>query len=149
MRAMPTAAKLVAALAFAAVAYVVAGLYEPALDIGQRGRYFLPASGVLGLFVGWFIMGRNVGASYAGAASRGIATSVWLVFWAAFWFSGYEMILRALDKRYREVTQALGSMLEIGYYYVKLAISLEVVGALVIGGMIGGMLSEFAHRRWR
>jgi hypothetical protein len=149
MRAMPTGGKLVAALCFAVVGWIAADLYEPAIDEALRGEWFRTAAAVIGLFAGWFILGPKQAAGLGGAIGHGIATAVWFTFWAAFWFSGYEMILRALDKRYKTPTQAVTGMLDIAYYYLGLAVTPQVIGGLVIGGAVAGILTGFANRHWR
>ncbi|NOX41344.1 MAG: TrgA family protein [Alphaproteobacteria bacterium] len=148
MRAMPTGAKLVAGISVALVAFGAATLFLPALNSPSPPRWFASANAALGFVVGWRILGRMVGGSYRAAMSAGTGTSVWLFSWALLMFSLREMILRSLDKRYRTPTEALGNVVEIALYYAKLALSVEVVSALLLGGMIAGLLAEFANRRW-
>jgi hypothetical protein len=149
MREMPTAAKLIAAICFAAVGFAAASLYLPLLADNQREPYFPAATAVLGAFVGWWIMGRLVGADYRAAARHGFVTSVWLLFWALLVVSLRDMMLKSWDKRYREPTDAIGDVPYIAYDYLMLGMTLEVVGVLAIGGMLSGVITEIVSRRWR
>lgn len=146
---MPTAAKLMAGICFAILGFVAAAAYAPGLPDGFRIGDFLPLTAVLGFFVGWFVMGPAVGVDLVGAAGRGLSTMVWFLFWALIAYSLHEMILRALDKRYRHPMDALTGAIEIGYFFFKIALTIEVMGILIIGGMISGVVAEMANRRWR
>jgi len=148
MRDMPTGAKLVAGITFAVVAFVAAQLFLPSLELDAAPRWFAAANALLGFLVGWRVLGRAVGGTYGTAIWAGVGAAIWLFFWALLLFSFREMVLRSLDKRYRIPTEALGNLLEIAIFYAKLAFSVEVLGALLLGGMIAGILAEFAGRRW-
>jgi len=148
MRDMPTGAKLVAGISFALVGFIAATMFLPTLNLQVPPRWFTSANSALGFVVGWRVLGRMVGGSYRAAMSAGTGTAVWLFAWALLLFSFREMILRSLDKRYGTPTEALANVAEIALYYAKLALSVEVVSALLLGGMIAGLLAEFANRRW-
>jgi len=149
MRAMPTSGKLVAGICFALVGYLTATAYSPGLPDGFRIGYFTYFSAALGFVVGWFVMGRLVGVGMRDAAGRGVSTAVWLFFWALLAFSIHEMLVRSLDKRYRNPMDAVGGAFEISIFFFKLALSVEVLATLLIGGLVSGILSELANRRWR
>ena len=149
MRQMPTAAKLVAAVCFAIVAFAAALAYEPLLPESQRGKWFTLASAGIGLWVGWRVMGRMVGGDLRSASRAGVYTIFWLVLWAGLTFSLWEMLIRSWNKRYRTPTEALGNVIEIALYYGSLALNLEVILTLILGGMLAGILSELANRIWR
>ncbi len=81
---MPTAAKLVAAILFAALAFTAAEVYKIALPDRTVWGVFSPVCAVIGAFCGWFVMGRLVGHGYLSAMGYGLRTTVTFVFWA-FW----------------------------------------------------------------
>jgi len=56
---MPTAPKLFSAVFFALVAALAAHVFLPVLPEGTQTKLFRELSAVIGLFCGWFIMGRS------------------------------------------------------------------------------------------
>lgn len=148
MRFMPTAAKLVAGISFACVGYFAAKTYLPGLPESYNAGYFVELNAALGFFVGWFVMGRQVGHDLRRAARFGFATSVSFAVWGILSFSVLEMVLRSLDKRYRMPQDALLNMVEIGWFFIATGLRLEFIVVMVLGGMLAGVLSEFADRIW-
>jgi hypothetical protein len=148
-RELPTSGKLVAGLCFAIVGYVSASAYALLLPESWRISWFLETSAALGFLVGWLVMGRLVGVRLHMAARRGFSTAIWLFFWALLSFSIHEMLLRSLDKRYRTPMDAVGGAIEIAIYLGKLALNVEFLATLLVGGAISGILAELANRFWR
>lgn len=146
---MPTAAKLVAALFFAALAWFTADLIKPLLPEGTAVGMFSPVSAAFGLIVGWTFTGKRIGRALGGGFGIGLTSSILLVFWVLLAFSGSEMIQHSLSKRYDGPVEALKSMMAIAVENLQMAAVPQVIGALVIGGLIGGWLTERAARRWR
>ncbi len=149
MRLTLTSGRLVAGICFALTGYLAAVTLSPTLPASFRVVWFPEASALLGALVGWVVMGRHVGHGLRAAMRQGVGTAVWLFFWALLSFSIYEMLLRALEKRYRQPMEAVGGALEISLYFFKIAMSVEVLGTLLIGGLISGALAEIANRIWR
>lgn len=145
---MPTAAKLFAAVAFAIVGYLAAEAFKPAMPEGtQFGVFGLVCAGI-GALCGWFIMGRLAGLGYYAASGFGARTSVTLVFWALLAFSLREMILRSTKLRYDGPMEALTAALALMLEYGRLMLTPEVLGTLLVGGLLGGVLTEWAAKRW-
>ncbi len=145
---MPTAAKLVAALLFAALGWVVSDLVKPLLDEGAKAGLFSPVSAVFGFLVGWFFVGLRIGSGHGGHFGVGVAGSGLLVFWVTLGFSGYEMYNRSLRMTYDGPVEALQSMFEIAGEYLWMAAVPGVILALILGGMFGGWLTKRASERW-
>jgi hypothetical protein len=145
---MPTAAKLVAAVMFAAVGFLAAQAYVPSLPEGTQIGFLREICAGLGLVIGWFVMGRLVGKGYVEAVGFGIRTSVTLMFWAVLGFSIYEMILRSTKMMYDGPMEALLGVFDLVIYYGKMMGSPEFIGTLLIGGVLGGIAAEWAGRRW-
>lgn len=145
---MPTAAKLVAALFFAALGWFCADLVKPQLPEGTQALWFSPVSAAWGLIVGWTFCGRRIVDRDATGPTMGLTTVLLMVFWVLLSFSGTDMIRFSLRKRYDGPVEALQSMFEIAIDYLKLAATPEVIGALVVGGLIGGFLTKAASQRW-
>src|SRR6056297_1256011 len=104
---MPTAAKLLAAVAFAALGFLAAETVKPHMVEGTQFGVFSYICAGIGALCGWMVMGGLVGAGYRAAAGYGVRTAATLVFWALLGFSIYEMILRATKMRYDGPMDAL------------------------------------------
>jgi hypothetical protein len=145
---MPTAAKLLAAVAFAIVAYLTAFALVPHFPEGTQIGLFREISAVIGFAVGWFVMGNLVGKGYGEAAGSGIRTSVTVVFWALLLFSIYLMVKKSMKMAYDGPMEAVLGIFELMLEYGQIMLVPDVLGVLVVGGILGGMLAEWAGRRW-
>ncbi len=147
---MPTAARLVAALAFAVVAFAAARAYVPLLPEGTQVRLFAPVAALIGAATGWWVMGPLAGRGWGAAIGFGMRSAATAVFWAALLFSGREMILRSINRRYGGPMEAVVGTFDIALDYVRLLVSdPRVPAVLVLGGALGGLMAEVAARRWR
>ena len=146
---MPTAAKIVGAICFALFGAVAAEMVKPALPEGTQFGLFVPICAVIGLLNGWLVMGRLTGHGYRDAMGSGVRTAITIVVWALLVFSIYEMILRSMhvnryDGPMEAVTAAFGLMLDYG----KVLLTPIILGTFLVGGLIGGAITEWAGKRW-
>lgn len=147
---MPTAAKLVAAFAFAAVAFFAAEMFKPAMPPETQFGIFSQVCAFVGLLQGWRVMGRLVGRGWYSSAGSGLRTSVSIVFWCILLYSIREMILNSIKKRYDGVMSALEGTFDILLEFGMLLVSRpDPLIVLAVGGVLGGWLAEAASRRWR
>lgn len=146
---MPTAAKLFAALAFAAVAYLSAGIYRNYLPEGTPTGLLGPVCAALGLFWGWRISGALAGRGVMAAMGTGVRTSITITFWALLVFSIYRMLRESMRMIYDGPVEALQSVFSWMLTYGMLLLNPEVLAALLLGGLFGGWLAEWASERWR
>ena len=146
---MPTGAKLMAALSFAVVGWVLANYYAMnAVDSATLGPV-REVSALVGAVVGWKLMGPSVGKGYVEAAGAGIKTAVVLAVVALFLLGLKEMLDNSVKMRY---DGALDAILDIFQTMVKRSeglLSLGVFGTILLGGIIAGLLTENAGRRWK
>jgi len=145
---MPTAARLFAAIAFAAIGFMAAEIYKPGLPPETQWGRFTILSALIGLLCGWFVMGRLAGRGMRAAFGSGLRTSANMVFYAMLLFSVYEMVLRSLRKRYDGVFEAVMGTFDIMLAYGAALVRPEPLVVLVLGGMLGGAFAEWAARRW-
>lgn len=145
---MPTAGKLIGAITFAAIAYFVSDLIKPLLPEGTQSGLLSPVNALFGLMMGWRIMGRGAGRGYVSAMGFGLTTLVAVVFWSLLLWAGYEMIKRATRLYYDGPVEALQEMAKLMAEYARLAATPEVIGAALVGAVLGGFLTEFFARRW-
>lgn len=146
---MPTGAKLMAAVSFAILGWIIANAYVPNMPDAQETGLFREGVALVGAIVGWRVMGPSVGKGYLEAAGSGIKTVVLLVFFALLLFSTYEMLMNSVKMRYDGPMEAALDVLMTMVRRSEALGSLNVIGTMLIGGMVAGILSENAGRRWR
>lgn len=146
---MPTTAKLVAAVAFALVGWLAANAHVPALGENAAVGRFREITALIGLVVGWRTMGALVGQSYADAVGSGLRTSVTLAFFALLLFSIWLMYGQTGRMAYDGPMEAVLGVFEFMLEQGRRMLVPGVLGVLVIGGALGGVLTEWASRRWR
>ena len=145
---MPTAAKLVAAALFAALALLAAEIYRPLLPEGTQTGWLHLGSAAIGLICGWRIMGRLVGKGYLTAMNTGIRVSVTVLFWALLAFSIAVMIRRSTKMLYDDAGEAILAVFALMLEYAKLMLDAQFIAAVLLGGLLCGWLTEFVGRRW-
>ena len=78
---MPDAARLVAAVSLAIIAWIVSGLIPPLMPEGTDFGYFAFVNVGLGILCGWLVMGRRAGRGITAAINNGLtATELGLSF---------------------------------------------------------------------
>ncbi|UOA31884.1 hypothetical protein DSM110093_01662 [Sulfitobacter sp. DSM 110093] len=145
---MPTGARLMAAISLAVLAFVLSGMVVPLMPESTDFGYFLPLNVVLGLLVGWRVMGRRAGRGTAAAINNGLAGVFVLMLWAVFLQAANEMVRLALRNRYDDPFEAIVAIFHIGAEFGVMIATVPMGVALVIGAVITGLLTEFAHNRW-
>lgn len=146
---MPTSARLISALLFAAIGWFTADLVKPLLLEGTAVGRFSPISAVLGFLVGWWFTGKRLESEEAGSLGIGLTSSFLLTFWVILIFSGYEMVqLSMRSNRYDGPIEALQGMFGIAVDYIWLAATPEVVGTLAISGLFSGWITAKIAKRW-
>lgn len=146
---MPTAAKLMAAISFAVVGWVLANYYAVNMpDAAAVGPIRLAAA-LVGTIVGWSVMGNSVGKGYVEAAGSGIKTAVILAVLALFLLALSEMLQNSVKMRYEDAVEAILAVVDTMAKRSHALLSMGVVGTVLFGGIVGGLLAENAGRRWR
>lgn len=146
---MPTGAKAMSAAAFAVVGWLIANAYVQNMPTVEAVGRVREIAALIGGIVGWRVMGPSVGKGYLEAAAAGLKTVIVLVFFSLLVVGIYEMLQESMKMRYDGPIEAIvdifGRMLERA---PTLATG-GVIGAMFLGGVIGGLLAENANRRWR
>jgi len=146
---MPTAAKLVAALSFAFLAWVTGIMIEGVMPENQRVGYLYPVAIASGVIAGWFVSGAAKRARWIDAASTGMRTAVTATLIALVSFSVGTMIQISMRGRYRGPMDALLDIVNQFFNFGSLLLFLPVVVTILLGGAVAGMVTEVAGRRWR
>ncbi len=146
---MPTGAKLMAAISFAVVGWILANYYAMNMPDASAAGPIREGAAVLGAIVGWMVMGPSVGKGYVEAAGSGIKTAVVLAVVALFALSLREMLDNSVKMRYDGALDAILDVFHTMAERSQALLSLGVFGTLLFGGIIGGLLTENAGRRWK
>ena len=145
---MPTAAKIIGAVTFAALALLLATLYIPQLPKGTELGYFREITAAIGLFCGWWVMGNQVGLGYRAAAEAGLRTALIIVFWALLGFSIYIMVDRSMKMMYDGPMEAVLGVFQLMFEYGRKLLVLEVIVTALFGGILAGQITEWVGKRW-
>ncbi|NNK17124.1 MAG: TrgA family protein [Sulfitobacter sp.] len=146
---MPTAARLMAAICLAVVAYVISIMVMPLMPESTDFGYFVPLNIVLGLLVGWIVMGRRAGRGTTSAINNGLTGVFVLMLWGIGVQAINEMMRLAMRNRYDGPFEAIVAIFQIGAEFAVIIATIEIGIALLISAVISGLLTEFASNRWR
>ncbi|WP_212525755.1 TrgA family protein [Actibacterium sp. MT2.3-13A] len=146
---MPTAARLFAALAYAVVAFAASERFKPLLPEGLDTGYLSEINAAIGLLSGWFVMGRLAGDGYLRAVTHGVRTTAVLAFYVLLAHSVREMFRLSMRMRYDGPLEAVVGVFEVAMDYGRMIVTApEVMGILLLGGVLAAWVAEFAARRW-
>lgn len=145
---MPTGAKAVAAVCFAVLGWVIVNAYVPKMPDAAAAGMIREYAALIGGIVGWKVMGPSVGKGYMESAAAGLKTVVVLVFFALLLKGLGEMIRESTKMRYDGPLEALIDVFARAIDRAPPLASLDLIVIMLAGGIVGGMLSEKASRRW-
>lgn len=146
---MPTAAKLMAAICFAVVGWVLANYYALNMPDATAAGPIREGAALVGIIIGWTVMGNSTGKGYVEAAGAGIKTAVLLAVVALFLLALSEMLENSVKLRYEDAMEAFMDVLQTMVKRSQALVSLGVFGTILLGGIVGGILTENAGRRWK
>lgn len=146
---MPTGAKLAAALSFAVVGWITTNYYVPNMPDVEIAGNVREGVALIGAIVGWRVMGPAAGKGYLEAAGSGIKTAVMVVFFALLLFSLYEMLMNSVKMRYDGAFDAIMDVFTTMGRRSEALLDVGVLVSIIVGGILAGMLTENASRRWR
>jgi len=146
---MPTGAKLMAAVSFAVVGWIMANYYAMNMPDAAAAGPMREAAAAVGAIIGWRVMGPSVGRGYVEAAGSGIKTAVVLAVVALFLLALREMLYNSVKMRYDGALEAFLDVFKTMARRSEALLSLGVFGTILFGGIVAGILSEDAGRRWK
>lgn len=145
---MPTAARFIAAIIFAGLAYYVTNLAKPLFPEGTQLGLFTPWSMAISFLCGWKVVGRLIGRGWTNSINTGLYGVGVSVFFVTLFFSINEMVKRSRDFRYDGPMEAIIGIFEIGLEYGVYLLDTKILIALVVTGIISGPICEAAERKW-
>ena len=146
---MPTAARLVAALSLAALACLITPQLQPLLPDGTD---FLKVTGVnsgLGIILGWWLVGTRTGCDFWGRVNNGVTGASALLLLGVLVQGAAKMTDHAYRRLFGDPFEALASILLFALDYFLVIAVPHVLMTVLLGGVLCGLLTEFAARRWR
>jgi hypothetical protein len=146
---MPTAARLMAAVCLAVVAYVVSLMVMPLMPESTDFGNFIPINIGLGLCVGWLVMGRRAGRGGTAAINNGLTGVFVLMFWGIGVQAANEMMRLAMRHRYDGPFESIVAVFQIGAEYALIVATVPIGVVLVVAAVVSGMLTEYAHTHGR
>lgn len=145
---MPTAAKIVAAVALAIVMYVATVTYIPNLPEGTQVHQIREIAAAIGFACGWWIIGPRPGLTLTESLSTGLKGALVATFWTLMAAASYTMLKRSMRMMYDGVMDAVLGVFQQLVDFGALTFSPGVLGVVGIGGMMVGALARGASRRW-
>ncbi len=149
---MPTAARLVGAIYFALLAWGISQmlipLIPPEMASGQKLDWFAERNALYGLTWGWVLNSQRANETLAGSISNGFTIVITMVLWAVTSTAVSQMVKLSLKKRYQGVGDAIDGVFELIVKFLGLLATQEIIGAFVIGALIGGLICGWVARRW-
>ena len=145
---MPTGGKLVGAIFFALLAYWVSDLIKPLMAEGAQLGWLSPVNALVGLVMGWNIVGRGAGKTYRRAFGLGLTTLAATTFWCLIIWSGQLMIKNSTRLRYDGPVEALQDMAQIAIDYANMIAIESILWPAILGALFVSWLTEFFGRRW-
>jgi len=94
------------------------------------------------------VLGPDTGRGYRQAMGSGLKTSVVLVFFALLLFSIREMIMQSTKMRYDGPMDAILDVFNLMLERAREMMTADVMGTLLVGGILAGILAEKASKRW-
>ena len=145
---MPTAAKLIGAVVFAALAWFVSDLVMDVMPEGSSAKWLHEVNTAFGLLMGWRVMGTRAGEGDVRAIGVGLSAVVATLFWCLLAWGGYQMTLNSTRMRYGGPVEALQDMANLMVEYLFMIATVPIIAAILLGGMVCGWLTEKAADRW-
>lgn len=146
---MPTAARLVAAICLMFVAYFLSMLVIPLMPESTDFGYFVPVNLVLGLCIGWIVMGKRAGRGTTAAINNGLTGVFVLFLWGIGVQAINEMVRRAMRNRYDGPFEAIVAVFQIGAEWAYMIATASMGATALVGAVISGLLTESASKRWK
>lgn len=146
---MPTAAKIAAALLFAALAWIASRLTFPLWPEGSSPGRFAEVNAALGLVLGWRMAGARAGQGAAAAIGTGLTTAVTVAVLALFVHGFVLMMGDALRRRFDGPVEALVAVFGHLVEQARLLASAPVIATILGGGILAGLVTEWFGRNFR
>lgn len=146
---MPTAARLVSAILLAlSAAIVVMIAIEVYPTIGRRMNSLLAGAVAVGLFNGWFGIGRTIAMNEGSPVLAGLTAGVSVFFWVLLVYGIEGMIQGILAHAYYQPMTALLQIPARMIQFGKMAMNVPIGGSMVVLSAFVGVMAKRTSRKW-
>lgn len=146
---MPTAAKLVGGLCLAITAAIAAMVFiDNYTGVYQVGFRFIAGNAIVGFFAGWYALGKNPGYGIFVAAANGVRALVFLLIGAGMLFASVFVLGNLERNNFNDPVDLPLLWIQTSFDFVVLAFTGPVLLTLLIGGVVSGLITYIASRRW-
>lgn len=145
---MPTMGRLIGAILFGGLAWYVTLLIVPLFPENAPLGLFQEVNTFFGLLAGWTVAGPRAGTGYAASLSYGLTTLVAMVVMALFFNSSVVMVEQSLRKRYDGPGEAVTDVFQMFIDHGLMMMTPDIITTLLVGSLIGGVVTEFVGRRF-
>lgn len=145
---MPTAARLIAGLILAAMAWYVSDLIQPLMSEDPPHAQFKLINTGLAMLCGWIVIGSRARDTFVAAIAHGLTGAAAWVFWAMLAHSGIKMVEFSLRKQYDDAMEAVVGVFEIALKDALIMGSSLVIVTIILGGISSALAATWASRRF-
>lgn len=145
---MPTGAKLVAAICLAFLGLALSVIITPLMPELADFKFLAPVNMALGALIGWLVLAPRAGGGTGHAIANGLTGAAALAFWGLAALGVIRMIDLSTHKQYRGLGDAIFAIFSIGADYFLVLATMPVGIALVVGGVMSGLATNYADRNW-
>ena len=146
---MPTAARLMGAVCLAVVGAIISYMVMPLMPESTDFGYFVHVNVVLGILVGWIVMGSRAGRGFTWAINNGLTGVFVLFLWGILLQAINEMMRLAMRNRYDGPFEAIAAVFQIGAEFAVIIATVPIGIAFVVAAVISGLMTEYASNQWR
>lgn len=146
---MPTSAKLAAAVLFGALAWWVSQMIKPLFPEGTDMGRFAEYNAIVGMVIGWRIAGARARTTWPNAVAYGLTAALSMTLLALFLHSATLMVSQSLRKVYEGPMEALTDVVRIMVENFQKVSTPEIMGTLLVGGIVAGLATEWVARNYR
>lgn len=146
---MPTAAKLAAAILFGLLAWYVSEmvihLFPERTEPGRFSEY----NAVLGVIVGWWVAGARARTTWPNAVAYGLTAALSMMLLALFLHSLIVMLNQSLHRVYDGPLEAVLDVVRLMLDKFSMIATPEIMATLLVGGVVGGIATEWVGRKYK
>lgn len=146
---MPTAAKLMSAIALALVALIASEQVKPLLPEGTAFGYFSYANAAIAAIVGWKLIGGRAGRGVMSAINNGLTGMLSMVLIVLFAHAFRIMFFNSRKLRYDSTAEAVQDIFQMMAENGVLLFHFNILFTLIGGALFSGLAAEATSRRWR
>jgi len=146
---MPTASRMIGAVLFAALAFIVSEMFKPLMPEGTDMGRFSEYNAVIGFVCGWVFMSLRYGAKGSSAIGSGLTGMFATLFWVMILNNTAEMLRLSVRKQYDGPVEAIVGVFQLMIKYGAMMATPEIIITLLLSGVVIGMICGWAARNWR